>query len=500
MTRIIDLDAASAKVYLEKPECYFCSDFPPYISFDTILRDTAEVIKNKKYECFQGVKPQNMTGVNYEFYSTKDGRFTWRPFELIHPAIYITLVQIICEEANWTLLQRRLQELHAGAVECTSFPVVPEGKDIHNAVQVQNWWLRCEQRSLELSLEYTHLLKTDVSNCYGSLYTHSIPWALHGLEIAKERRNDKSLLGNQIDLHIRNSRCGQTNGISQNSVLMHIIAELVLAYVDDLITKSLSEIENNDFHIIRYRDDYSIFTQSDQRAFEIVKVISSCLRRVGMQLGVSKTSMSVNIVEGAIKSEKLAGIQLQDMDVKVAETIQKQLLRLHVFSRQYPNTGAINRLALNAFKNMLDITKMPNDLDVQVAIVCDIATISPSAFPPLSGILAKLISLAPEQDRSAIWEKVNKKMQRIPYNGYLEVWLQRVTKAKGVGLTFTSSEPICQIVNGQSTRLWNNDWIRCQELVQALDVKKIVVGNPEDLEPVPKLEELVLFREYAEFS
>lgn len=445
-------------------------------------------MEGKAYTAFQKSKPdraEDMAGVNFELLSTKDGRFAWRPFELIHPAIYMTLVQIICEPSNWQLLQKRFDELHAGVVECTSFPMASDGGDNHDAVQVRNWWLRYEQRSLELSLEYTHLLKTDVSNCYGSLYTHSIPWALHGYDISKQHQNDKNLLGNQVDFHVRNSRYGQTNGITQGSVLMDIIAELVLAYVDHLITKQLSG--ENDFHILRYRDDYSVFTQNDQRAAEVVRVISDCLRKVGMQLGAAKTSVSTNIVEGSIKPEKLAGIQLEDMDITQAKTIQKQLLRLHAFARQYPNTGAIKRLADNAFQKILTITDVPDDLRVQLAIVCDIATVSPSAFPALSGVLAKLISLAPEEDRPAMWQKVAEKMKRIPHNGHLEVWLQRVTKAKGVGVTFESLEPICQIVNGDQVQLWNNDCISNPALVLAFDVKKIVISKPEELEPVPKV-------------
>lgn len=501
MTRIIDLDADAAKKYLEKPECYFRSDFPPYISFETILEDTAAALNGQAYTAFQKAKPEravDMSGVNYELLSTKDGRFAWRPFELIHPAIYMTLVQTICEPENWKLLQERLRVLHAGVVECTSFPMASDGTENHDAVQVRNWWLRYEQRSLELSLEYTHLLKTDVSNCYGSLYTHSIPWALHGYETAKDKQNDRSLFGNQVDFHIRNSRYGQTNGITQGSVLMDIIAELVLAYVDHLITEQLSDCK--DFHILRYRDDYSIFTQSDQRAAEIVRVISDALRKVGMQLGAAKTSVSTNVIEGSIKPEKLAGIHLEDMDITQAKTIQKQLLRLHSFARQYPNTGAIKRLADSAFQKISTITEVPDDLRVQIAIVCDIAAISPGAFPALSGVLAKLISLAPEQDRPKMWKAVSEKMKRIPHNGHLEIWLQRVTKAKGVDVAFESTEPICQIVNGQMPRLWNNDWISNPALVRALDVKKIVIGKPEELDPVPKTKELSLFREYAEFS
>jgi len=500
MTSIIDLDADVAKAYLLKPECYFRSDFPSYISFQTILEDVAAVLDNRPYTDFQKPKPDlsyKMSGVNYEIISTKDGRFGWRPYELIHPAIYVTLVQTLCEETNWNTLQARFGELHSGVIECTGFPLQPEPGGAQAGTQVLNWWLRYEQRSLELSLDYTHILQTDVTNCYGSLYTHSIPWAIHGYEAAKADHTD-NLFGNTIDKHIRNSRYGQTNGVMQGSVLIDILAELVLAYVDHKVSEKLQD--NRDFHILRYRDDYRVFAHSDQRAAEVVRVISDCLRHVGMKLGEAKTSQSTNIVEASIKPEKLAGIQLEGMDIDQAKTIQKQLLRLHAFARKFPNSGALNRLADQAFQKFSKVTEPPADLRVQVAIVCDIAVVSPRTFPALSGILAKLISLAPVLDRPALWDKVSTKMQRIPHNGHLEIWLQRVTRAKGVEFDFNSTEPICQIVAGKTVALWNNDWIESADLIAALDVKKIVVGKPESLEAIPDPHELSLFRQYAEFS
>ncbi|MGO7428948.1 hypothetical protein ACCT09_56900, partial [Rhizobium ruizarguesonis] len=75
--------------------------------------------------------------------------------------------------------------------------------------------------------------------------------------------------------------------------------------------------------------------------------------------------------------------------------------------------------------------------------------VSPLTFPAVAGILSHLISLASSQeDKSRLWALVQKKMARVPHNGYLEIWLQRVTKPKAVGIEFISGEPICKIVNG----------------------------------------------------
>ncbi len=59
----------------------------------------------------------------------------------------------------------------------------------------------------------------------------------------------------------------------------------------------------------------------------------------------------------------------------------------------------------------------PDDLEVQVAIATDIAVVSPLTFPAIAGILSHMISLAPKETKKALWDKVCKKMSKVPYNG-----------------------------------------------------------------------------------
>ncbi len=42
--------------------------------------------------------------------------------------------------------------------------------------------------------------------------------------------------------------------------------------------------------------------------------------------------------------DKLAGIDLQDLEDANAKTIQRQLLRLHSFGQRLPNSGVLRRL------------------------------------------------------------------------------------------------------------------------------------------------------------
>lgn len=495
MKRLIDLSNEEVKQHFLKCSSYFNGDLPNYISFQPILTAVSEVMNGGGFNQFKSENPSDSSGVNYNLIANKDGKLAWRSFEIMHPAIYVSLVNVICEESNWSFIQGRFAEFEGGVVDCCSAPVMSVDDQSDVATQVMNWWHKVEQRSLIYSLEFSHVLHTDVTDCYGSLYTHSISWALHGVDEAKEKRRTNSLLGNKIDSHVQAGRYGQTNGISQGSVLMDFVAEIVLGFVDHEINLELQA--RSDFRILRYRDDYRIFANSDDHTEEILKVISDKLREVGMRLGVSKTYSCRNVVEGSIKPDKLAGIDLQDLGTTNAKTIQKQLLRLHSFGQRFPNSGALRRITSEFHTRISKQSEASEDLEVQVAIATDIAFVSPATFPAVAGILSHLISLAPEAEKGKLWEKVRKKMARVPYNGYLEIWLQRVTQPKTIKVEFVSNEAICKIVNGEDAKLWENGWVSSRDLLGALEVSQIVVSPAEDAEEVIEPEEIQLFTQNA---
>lgn len=495
MELLVEVSHEKAKQHFLKGSSYFNSNMPSYIDFNPILRAVDDFLEGRNFREFKNTNPCDLQNVNYNFTTNKDGKFAWRPLELMHPAIYVSLVNLICEPYNWEYITQRFTEFKGGAVDCCSVPVISVDSQTDKATQIINWWQKVEQQSLRYSLEFSHILHTDVVDCYGSLYTHSISWAIHGVEESKQNRRTDKLLGNKIDSCIQAGRYAQTNGISQGSVLMDFIAEMVLGFVDQQIYNSLGQAE--DFRILRYRDDYRIFTNSDDRAEEILKTISDKLRSIGMRLGVSKTFMSKNVIEGSIKPDKLAGIDLQDLGSTNAKTIQKQLLRLHSFSQRFPNSGVLDRLIGDFHKKLPDKMKKPNDLEVQIAIVTDIAVVSPRTFPAIARILSKLISLATKDEKNDLWNKVLKKMRRVPYNGYHEIWLQRVIQSKSVGMKFFSDEKICKIVNQEFQDLWENSWIASKDLKEALDTSKIVTGRVSETSEVIPVEEIELFNQNA---
>ena len=491
MKPLLDLGPKEAAKHFLKRSSYYNGDFPSYIDFAKVLRAVKKELGVKTLTSVSSKPPGELSGVNYNFITNKDGRFSWRPHELIHPVIYVALVRDITAPDNWKAVQNRFKYFRNDLIEVCSEPVVSSGSKSDKAAQIGNWWVRVEQQSLKHAMSYSHLLHTDVVDCYGSLYTHSISWAMHGLDYAKKNKNDFKLLGNQIDRYIQAGRFGQTNGIPQGSVLMDFLAELVLGFVDSMIFEVLGS--ESRVRILRYRDDYRIFSNSDLDAEIALQVVSDKLRLVGMRLGTSKTVISQNVVEGSIKADKLAAIDLNDLGRQNAPTTQKRLLRIHSFGRKYRDSGSLKRLLGRFYDEISKAKKAPQDIDVQIAIAVDIAFESPSTFPMVAAILSKFISLKEDSDKKDAWRLVQEKMRRVPYNGYLEVWLQRVIKPEAVGLDFSSDAPLCRIVNGEEVELWENSWISDKKVRNAVKPSAALVGKAEESTEVVQPEEVQLF-------
>jgi hypothetical protein len=181
--------------------------------------------------------------VYYKFFTNKDGKYAWRPLQIINPVIYVYLINEITKEQNWELIINRFQKFQkTEKIECCSIPIISQNRGKSDKAEtISNWRNAVEQKSLELSLDYNCFLNMDISDCYASIYTHTIPWALHGKPTAKEHKDDMKLIGNKIDKIIQCMQSGQTNGIPQGNTLMDFIAEMILGYADMLLYNKITE-------------------------------------------------------------------------------------------------------------------------------------------------------------------------------------------------------------------------------------------------------------------
>lgn len=220
-TPILSMGSGKARRFLLRGETYCRFGLPHYVEFNDVL---GEVDKYLTTHTLSSVakKADEHSGVNHTILDNKDGRYAWRPMELIHPALYVDLVHLITEKGNWRKLRRRFEALRRdGRIDCMSIPVQGRKRDgkrprRDRAAMIRQWWEEIEQRSIRLALEFEYVCHTDITDCYGSLYTHSVAWAMHGKAKAKQRRKDRALLGNRMDWRLQDMKGARLTGFRRD--------------------------------------------------------------------------------------------------------------------------------------------------------------------------------------------------------------------------------------------------------------------------------------------
>ena len=493
---ILDLTHEEARNFLLKDESYFTLDLPTYFQFSDMLVAISQQLENKDLSefYFNKKKPGCFEDVNYKLFNNKDGEYAWRLFQLIHPVLYASLVNKITEKLNWETITQRFTKLKTDAiVECVSLPVVPSDKQQSDkAAQVSTWWHKTEQKSIMLALEYDYIFHVDIANCYGTIYTHSIPWALHTKEKEKKKRKKRSkngLIGNIIDWHLQGMSNSQTNGIPEGSVLMDFIAEMVLGYVDCELTKNIKYKKSERYRIIRYRDDYRIFVNNPQTGKNIIKELSIILSESGMRLNSEKTKHSSDIISSSIKPDKLSWLENGVRN----NNLQKQLLALYRFSKKYPNSGTLNSELQHFYDNIEKLNSITDDTEVLVSILSNIAFRNPKAYPVAFAIISQILNFMENQKKKKISiEKIKNRFRKLPNTEYLDIWLQRISIKIDSKIKYERN--LCKKVSDNSIEIWNSEWLEAN-LKKIISSAEIVNKQKiEDSDAIISREEVALFK------
>lgn len=503
MKNILDLNHNRAKDFFLKEESYFSFDLPKYFKFSQLLQKLSKKLSGSNLSDFYRTykensntktqKPEDFEGVNYRLLNNKDGEYSWRLFQLIHPALYVSLVHKITGKANWKIILDKFKEFKKdNVVECASLPVVKSDKQKSNkAQQILTWWENIEQKSIILALEYDYVFHTDIVDCYGAIYTHSISWALHTKDEAKkpENRNNCNLIGATIDKSLRNMTNGQTNGIPQGSVLMDFIAEMVLGYADQVLSMKIKSISKDDYKIIRYRDDYRIFVNNPEIGRGIIKELSGVLSDLGMRLSHEKTKHSNDVIDSSIKSDKLFWIEKSAKNYN----LEKQLLILHSLSKKYPNSGTLMRELQKFFSKIEKRKTITQNIDVLISILLSITFKNPRTYPISSAILSKLLFfIKKEKSQKEMIRKIKTKFKKLPNTEHLDLWLQRITLKMDENIEYQGS--LSKKISDDSIEIWNSDWLK-DDFKQIISSVEII-----DKEEIKNMHALISNEEVAVFE
>ena len=532
---VLDMTNIEARAFFLKSSSYFSGNLPTYFDFTSILSEVSKILDGKKLNDVWYRKPGNYRNVNRKIIMNKDGKYAWRQLQIIHPFIYVDLVNLITEEKNWDLIRKRFSEFNntsnSSKIRCISIPKQSESKlsDIGNTIL--GWWKNSEQALIKYSLDFDYCLQTDVTDCYPSIYTHSISWALHGINVAKSNRS-LNLLGNKIDKSIQSMQNMQTNGIPQGRVLMDFIAEMILGYSDKLLSEELSKEGIKNYQIVRYRDDYKIFSESKEDVEKILKSLSIVLYDLNLKLNSAKTYLHDDIILDGIKPDKLYWttkyesfvdyfptkkvlLDISNKDIPIEEddiiddllnkkenkrpsfkiSIQKHLLEIKIMAEKYPNCGQLKKSLTDLYLYRIkEMSKKPDDGEQIISILVSIMIKNPTTIQHCVVILGRILEFYKDEPKqvSVLISKILKKYSKLPNTDLVEIWLQRFTVLLNSDEQFSYQSNLCQFVNGNSdVSFWNSEWLKKE--YRTADKWYIDKSEKENLSFITSEEEIFTF-------
>jgi len=501
---VLKLPSIEAKKFFLRQESYITLDLPSYFVFDKVLNELSVKINGAFLSETEIKKAKHLDDIDYVIIGNKDGRYAWRKFDFINPLIYVSLINVITEETNWKIIKDRFIELSANKqIRCLSVPVISDNNKTSQKASQINEWVGCvEKESIRLALEFEYMYQTDISDCYGSIYTHSLAWAIHGKPFSKAHRGFDDCCGNLVDHHLQAVSNGQTNGIPQGSLLMDFLAEILLAYADnELFNKINSQVKSDSYRIIRYRDDYRIFVRDQNDGELIIKAISEVLSDLGLHLNTSKTCICSELILNSIKPDKVASIGLLDNKNVSKASLRNDLLKIYKIGNSYPNSGSVKTLLNKVYKiyeKLGDVYYKKQEKEL-ISILTNIGYYNPGSFPIVAAFISKILKSVKKTQRKIIIGNVFRKLGLLPNSGLLEIWIQRISYPNKINITFT--EDICKKINNRTMPLFNTSWIGNSDYKKVIEDSEYIDDQQlTTLDTVISSKEIDLFTDYYDGS
>jgi hypothetical protein len=125
----------------------------------------------------------------------------------------------------------------------------------------------------------------DIGNFYGSIYTHSVDWAVRTKAIAKHSRRDGSL-GHLLDDALQSCRDRQTVGIAIGPEASRVVSEILLAAVDAQLMRCFPSARGR---CVRYIDDVTLYASSLAMGVEFAETYAEVLEEFDLAINSRKT-------------------------------------------------------------------------------------------------------------------------------------------------------------------------------------------------------------------
>jgi hypothetical protein len=259
---------------------YFAPELPPcFVSFDLARFRDSILAGIDGLPPLRSGKPAHHAFISEPawFYFPRFGKDD-RRHGVPNPVAHLLLSRVLAD--NYIALRRK-----ARASKLTLSPPVFDWAGSRALVR-PSVELRDKFR-VNLSSRREEYVAADIRAFFHSIYTHAIPWAIHGKEFAKRDRGVVHY-GNLIDLLCRNAQDGQTVGLPVGPDTSRLIAEVVASAVDVRLRQHLN-IGARDAS--RYIDDYTISSPDGFTGDELLAALRRSVAFFELELNSAKSAV-----------------------------------------------------------------------------------------------------------------------------------------------------------------------------------------------------------------
>jgi len=383
---------------------------------------------------------------NLETISYPKSLLTSRVFGIQHPFNYHDIVFYILDD--WDNILEHLFDDDL-KIFSYSFPIPVNAKEtgklstLRSGRMIYEWIEMAEKDMVAEAHKFNFIIRSDITNFYNSVYTHSIGWAIHGREVAFADKELK-LTGNKIDKLVQYANDGRTNGIPVGSALSDLIAEIILTSIDVQVSKKLKGIE---FIGSRFKDDYRILCNSEKDAKAILKILSDELISFNLLINEHKTKV-LTLPDGLYRQHDREYHQysLRDKNKIQFKTFELTLLKSLDIHKAFPGTSILEKFLSELFdkNNKLKI-EFSNDINSRKKQILKTMSLLMLLKRESEKILCHVLAIC-EELYSDYWSKILKEqLKELIESEVIKasekkstfelVWLVFYSKYLGLGIT-----------------------------------------------------------------
>lgn len=379
---------------------------------------------------------------------------TDRTFGIIDPELHSDIAHHISK--NWKAVLDCL--FHQDNRVCSySFPVPLSSKTpgrlggLRSGRMIYEFIEMAENDLTSIAYPYDLLVKTDIKNFYPSIYTHSIPWALHGKSVirngyrtisgrrVRNRQNYATFFGNRLDKLFQNANDGCTNGIPIGPAVSDIIAEIVLSAVDRAASPNIP----SNAVVVRFKDDYRILAKHEDDGRKAVKALQESLAHFNLELNDKKTESFV-LPDGLFRQwvSRYHACNPQPKKYYQFKRFREVYLAVIAIDKSFDGCGVIDRFLAdlctkrNRIRARLNSKTLPKVLSMLLLL----AKRRMKAFPKVLAIIESILrSPFGIQHRgeiadhlSGLLDDLSQTAQDVRQNRYLLVWITYFIKSNGL--------------------------------------------------------------------